>query len=77
MAFTADKQGDRVVLYSGLCKKKGYRRHSYSYVGSTAVKPTFPNRNSVGMEQSSLHRAVTMSCPPINESHDGLPHAHN
>jgi hypothetical protein len=29
------------------------------------------------MEQSSLYRAVTTSCPPINEGHDGLPRAHN
>ncbi len=54
--------------------KKGYCRNSNSYVGSTAAKPTFPNPNSLEMEQSSLPRAVTMSCPPINESYDGLPH---
>jgi hypothetical protein len=53
-------------------QKKGCRRNSNSYVGSTAVKPTFSNQNSLGNEQSSLHRAVTMSCPPIDESHDGL-----
>jgi hypothetical protein len=53
--------------------KKGYRRNSNYYVGSTAAQPTFPNRNSLGMEQSSLHHAVTMSFPPINESHNGLP----
>jgi hypothetical protein len=56
-------------------QKKGYHRNSNSYVGSCAVKPTFPYRNSLGMEQSHLHCAVTTSCPPINESQDGLPHA--
>jgi hypothetical protein len=54
-------------------QKKGYHRKSYSYVGSTQEKPTFPNQNSLGMEQSSLHHAVTTSHPMINESHDGLP----
>jgi hypothetical protein len=55
--------------------KKGHHWNCNSYVGSMVAKPTFSNWSSPGMEQSSLHRAVTTNCPPINESHDGLPHA--
>ncbi len=65
-----------VVMVQWALQKKGYRRNSYSYVGRVPCKKAkFPNRNSLGIKQSSLCRAVITSCSLINESHTGLPSA--
>ena len=62
-------------MYSGLCKKKDLIGICIPTLVVPCAKALFPNWNSLGMEESSLRHAVTTSCSPINESHDGLPRA--
>jgi hypothetical protein len=61
--------------YSGLCKKKDIVGICIPTQVVPCAKASFLNRNPLGMEQSSLHCAVTMSCSSIsiNEGRDGLP----
>ncbi len=64
-------------MYSGLCKKKDLIGICIPTLVVPCAKALFPNWNSLGMDQLSIHHAVTLSCSPINESHNGLPCAHH